>query len=391
MSHAVVFHDEAAFSDRIVVFDLSKREVLTREILRQAILKLTDASHYSECANCPLNASCEVHRNRTLLNSELFQDRLYVILQRVSLQGYHATLRELQGLIAYLIFGNRSCVEINRTAGSNRFNIVNLVYSGKGALFDAIRASIDPIAISHPVWDERILLNDIPADSWISSYEVPAEAIAYDNFDLFMLRKREFYFFNQNGSELLKILDDDVTHFQEFLSQENGKTIKELIRKLNTFFGAIKPSNSELQIWSGHRYDNEPRKVLVSVGTIKKSGLKIGRPSLLKSISAGIEMTSNYIRLEKKDAPNIFLKIDFEMYMLLSEAERGVPVLFMESDLVKKVWRFIEQLQSFKDIGEDDSVNVALLDIQNKKKISVVIDREENKYSSIDIEKAKEV
>lgn len=102
-------------------------------------------------------------------------------------------------------------------------------------------------------------------------------------------------------------------------------------------------------------------------------------------------MTSNYIRLEKKDAPNIFLKIDFEMYMLLSEAERGVPVLFMESDLVKKVWRFIEQLQSFKDIGEDDSVNVALLDIQNKKKISVVIDREENKYSSIDIEKAKEV
>ena len=391
MSHAVVFHDEAAFSDRIVVFDLSKREVLTREILRQAILKLTDASHYSECANCPLNASCEVHRNRTLLNSELFQDRLYVILQRVSLQGYHATLRELQGLIAYLIFGNRSCVEINRTAGSNRFNIVNLVYSGKGALFDAIRASIDPIAISHPVWDERILLNDIPADSWISSYEVPAEAIAYDNFDLFMLRKREFYFFNQNGSELLKILDDDVTHFQEFLSQENGKTIKELIRKLNTFFGAIKPSNSELQIWSGHRYDNEPRKVLVSVGTIKKSGLKIGRPSLLKSMSAGIEMTSNYIRLEKKDAPNIFLKIDFEMYMLLSEAERGVPVLFMESDLVKKVWRFIEQLQSFKDIGEDDSVNVALLDIQNKKKISVVIDREENKYSSIDIEKAKEV
>ena len=206
-----------------------------------------------------------------------------------------------------------------------------------------------------------------------------------------MLRKREFYFFNQNGSELLKILDDDVTHFQEFLSQENGKTIKELIRKLNTFFGAIKPSNSELQIWSGHRYDNEPRKVLVSVGTIKKSGLKIGRPSLLKSMSAGIEMTSNYIRLEKKDAPNIFLKIDFEMYMLLSEAERGVPVLFMESDLVKKVWRFIEQLQSFKDIGEDDSVNVALLDIQNKKKISVVIDREENKYSSIDIEKAKEV
>ena len=77
--------------------------------------------------------------------------------------------------------------------------------------------------------------------------------------------------------------------------------------------------------------------------------------------------------------------------MLLSEAERGVPVLFMESDLVKKVWRFIEQLQSFEDIDDDETVNVALLDVQNKKKISVVIDREESKYSSIDSERAKEV
>lgn len=270
MSHSVVFHDETSNSNDIVVFDLSKREVLTREILRQAILKLTDESHYVECANCPLSVGCEVRKNRTLLNSELFQDRLYVILQRVSLQGYHTTLRELQGLIVYLIFGNRSCAEINRTAGSNKFNVVNLVYSGKGALFNAIRASIDPVAISHPVWDERILLNDIPAESWISSYEIPAEAIAYDNYDLFMLRKRQFYFFNQYGSELLKILDDDIARFQEFLNQDSAKTIKELIRKLNTFFGAIKPSNSELQIWSGHRYDNEPRKVLISAGTIKR-------------------------------------------------------------------------------------------------------------------------
>ena len=79
------------------------------------------------------------------------------------------------------------------------------------------------------------------------------------------------------------------------------------------------------------------------------------------------------------------------MYMLLSEAERGVPVLFMESDLVKKVWRFVEQLKSFEDLNEDDIVTVSLLDVQNKKKISVTIDREENKYSAIEGERAKEV
>jgi hypothetical protein len=300
-------------------------------------------------------------------------------------------VRELQSLIAYLIFGNRSCKVISRTTGSNQYDLANLVFSGKGAIFDVIRNAIDPVEISHPTWDERILLNDIPSDSWIHGYAVPAEAIAYDNYELFKLRKRQFFFFNKYGDELLKIMDDDVTYFQAFLNQDSGKIIKELIRKLNIFFGAVRGSNSELQIWTGHRYDNEPRKILISMGTIKKSGLKIGRPTLLKSMQDGIDMTSSFIRLEKKDAAHMFLKIDFDMYRLLTEAERGVPVLFMESDLVKKVWRFVEQLQTFDDIDMDDAVTVSLLDVQNKKKISIAIDREENKYSSIDCERAEEV
>lgn len=391
MSHSVVFHDEVTESSNLVVFDLSKREILTADILKKAIEKLTDATHYTECVTCPLNENCDVHKNRRLLNSTLFQERLFLVLQRVSMQGYHATVRELQSFITYLIFGNRNCKKISRTTGDNQYNLVNLVFSGKGALFDAIRYAIDPVNISHPTWDERILLNDIPDDSWVDGYEVPAEAIAYDNYELFKLRKRQFYFFNKNGEELLKIMDDDVTNFQKFLEQDNGKIIKELVRKLNTFFGAVRASNSELQIWTCHRYDNEPRKVLISMGSIKKNGLKIGRPTLLESMQSGIDMTANYIRLEKKNATHIFLKIDFDMYVLLSEAERGVPVLFMESDLVKKVWRFVEQLQSFEDLDEDDTVTVSLLDVQNKKKISVAIDREENKYSSIEAERAKEV
>ena len=387
----MVFHDEVVEDSNLVVFDLSKREVLTADILKKAIEKLTDNTHYMECASCPLNENCDVHKNRILLNSELFQERLFTILQRVSMQGYHATVREMQSLIAYLIFGDRSCRVIGRTTGSNQYNIVNLVYSGKGNLFDAIRNAIDPVTISHPTWDERILLNDIPNDSWEYRYEIPAESIAYDNYDLFKLRKRQFYFFNKNGEELLKIMDDDVSRFQEFLEQDNSKMIKELVRKLNTFFGAVKASNSELQIWTGHRYDNEPRKVLISMGSIKKNDLRIGRPNLLKSMKCGIDMTASYIRLEKKDAAHIFLKIDFDMYMLLSEAERGVPVLFTESDLVKKVWRFVEQLQSFEDLDEDDTITISLLDVQNKKKVSVTIDREENKYSTIEGERAKEV
>ncbi|OQB13591.1 MAG: hypothetical protein BWY15_01666 [Firmicutes bacterium ADurb.Bin193] len=391
MVHSVVFHDEVQKTDSIVVFDLSKREVLTSEILEQAIFKMTAEDHYTECKKCPLYDACVVQKNRVRLRNPLFQERLSIILQRVSLQGYHATLRELQSFIAYLIFGNRSCKQLNHTAGNNQYDIVNLIYFGKGTLFTAINNAIDPINISHPVWDEKILLNDIDPSSWVDGYEVPAEAIAYDNDDLFRLRKRQFFFFNLYGDELLRILDDDASRFQDFLRQDSGKIIKDLISKLNGFFGAINASNTKLQIWSGHRYNNEPRKVLISAGCIKKSEFSIGRPSLLSSMQTGIDMTSNYIRLEKKEAPNIFLKVDFKMYLLLNEAERGVPVLFMESNLVKKVWRFIEQLQSYKDIDDEDTVKLGLMDVQNKRIIMVDVDREDNKYSAIDSERTREV
>ena len=72
------------------------------------------------------------------------------------------------------------------------------------------------------------------------------------------------------------------------------------------------------------------------------------------------------------------------MYLLLDEAERGVPVLFTESDLVKKVWRFLEQLQSYDVDDMDDNLEVSIMDIQNKKKIIVGIDLEEKKYTSIE-------
>lgn len=391
MTNAVVFHGEKANTDALVVFDLSKREALTPEILKQAVIRMTDDGHYKECKSCPLVSNCVVHKNRKLLKSELFQERLSLILQRVSLRGYHATLREIQSFIAYLIFGNRSCKQLNQTAGNSEFDLVNLIYSGKGNLFAAINDAIDPVDISHPIWDEKILLNDIDPDSWVEGYEVPAETIAYDNEKLFNLRKRQFFFFNRYGDELLTILDDDTTRFQNFLDQDNGKIIKELIAKLNSFFGTVNGSNTRLQIWSGHRYNNEPRKVLISAGTIKKSEFNVGRPSLLKSMQAGIDMTSNYVRLEKKDSPNIFLKVDFAMYLLLNEAERGVPVLFMESDIVKKVWRFIEQLQAYDKMDEEDSVELGLMDVQNKKTIIITIDREDEKYSSIDSERAREV
>lgn len=380
MIHAVNHDESVAPVENVVVFDLSNREILTPEIINAVIAKLTDDCHYIECANCPLGTSCPVDRNRRLIQTELFKQRLYAIAERAILKGHHATVRELQAFVSYLIFGDRDCSMIARTTGNNDYEVVNLVYSGRGKLFDAFRESFDPVFVSHPSWDEKILMNAIAPDTWEPGFVPPVETIDAYNLDEFNLRKRQFYFFNRNGQVLLDILDDDIASFQHFLQQSDKAIIKDVISKLNAFFG--RTEKNELMIWSGHRYNNSPRNVLISTGSMKAKKFVVSHPRLLPAMKAGIDMAENYLRFSPKDCTSVFLKIDFAMFSFLSAAERGVPVLYMESVMTKRVWRFVEQLQRCVE-QDDDAVEVSLFDIQNKMEYKVEIDLDEKKYTAI--------
>lgn len=381
MIHAVNHGEPAVSAGSVVVFDLSSREILTPEIIDAVIAKLTDDCHYIECANCPLSTACPVARNKKLIQTELFKGRLYAIAERAVLKGHHTTVRDLEAFVSYLIFGDRDCATIAKTTGNNHYEVANLVYSGCGKLFDAFREAFDPVSVSHPVWDEKILTNTIAPDTWETGFVPPVETIDAYNLDEFYLRKRQFYFFNRNGQTLLDILDDDIADFQRFLRQSDKAIIKDVISKLNAFFG--RTEKNELVIWSGHRYNNSPRSVLISTGSMKAKRFIVGRPKLLPSMQTGIDMAENYLRFSPKDFASVFLKIDFAMFSFLSAAERGVPVLYMESVMTKRVWRFVERLQRCVEQSVDDTAEVSLFDIQNRSEYKVEVDLDEKKYTDI--------
>lgn len=383
MANAVVFDGIVVPSPtNVVVFDLSRREILHRDIVIRAIDKITSDSFYKECQTCPHASSCPAQDCRKLLRFPLFQERLCVLLSRIPLMGEHISLRELLSFLSYLIFAGRSCTNLIQTAGNDQYNIVSLIYErGQGQSFEYIRRSFDPAFITHPTWDE-LLLSALVKHNWVDDQFIPNEAIDSTNTEQFDLRKRLFFFFNEDGKVLLDICDDDASRFQRFLEQEDRKSIRELITKLNAFFG-VKRSIPELEMWNGHRFNNSPRKVLVSAGKLKSSQFSIGRPVLLPSMSQGISTCVNYVRLQRKDRPSIFLRIDFEIYRLLMETERGVPMLIIENDVTKRIWRFVEQLQTHND-ASDDELTITLLDVDEKREFVVLIDREENRYQSIE-------
>lgn len=390
MANAIVFTEQTsddAADMGIVVFDLSRREILHKDVVSKAIEKITSDSFYSECSLCSLRTSCPVHVNRDLLKDSLFQKRLDVLLARVSLKGQHVSLRDLLSFLSYLLFGDRTCLQLANTAENNDYNLLSLIYKGgKGSVFEYIRESFDPSSISHPVIDEELITAKLPCETWSQSRFYSVEEIDSGNVAQFELRKRAFFFFNKHGNALLEISDDDVGKYQRFIEQEDKACVKELTGKLNSFFG--RRNKSEIEMWNGHRFNNSPRKILISAGKLKASQLSIGRPALIESMREGIETRVNYIRLQRKYTPSIFLKVDWELYCMLLEAERGVPMLLIKDNVtMKRVWRFIEQLQHVTDLGSNDEIVLTMLDIDDKKELSVKIDREDKKYLSVEIRK----
>lgn len=102
----------------------------------------------------------------------------------------------------------------------------------------------------------------------------------------------------------------------------------------------------------------------------------------------GISATCRFVLLQIKDTPGIHLKVDYELFRLLSDAERGIPMLLVESDSMRRVWRFVEQLQTATS-GDDEEMQVVLLDLDERREVRVSIDRDDNCYTEIVSQKIK--
>jgi hypothetical protein len=382
MKGAVVYDQGTLPASQVVVFDLSRRQVLEKEIVSKAIERICDEEFYAECRTCPNRDNCPVHPYREVIKQPIFQERLDELFSRIALKGEHISLRELLSFFSYILFGGRSCSQLNATVGNDEYSLLTLIYGkGHGQSFEYIRHSFDPAEITHPVWDEKLLSAQVK-ENWETDYFNTTEAIDSNNTSQFELRKRQFFFFNRDGQALIDICDDEISLFKRFMEEnDDKKIIKELIAKLNAFFG-VKRTRAELDVWNGHRFNNSPRSMLVSTDKLKVSKFDIGRPTLRPSMQSGIDTRYNYILLRRSDNHDVFLRIDLEMFCLFAEAERGVPMLFIENPAAKRVWRFIEQLQGASG-NLDDELTITLLDVEDKKELCVTIDMEDKRYTSI--------
>jgi hypothetical protein len=381
VENAVLYDNENVREFSVMVFDLSRRDVLSPKIVNAALDKLTALSSEARCDLCPVEG-CDFVRHRELLCTQRFRDRLQLLLKRVSCRGTHATLRELQAFISYMLFAGRSCSELIASSHEDRFALPQLPFKGNGKLFDEIRNTFDPINVAHPLWDEALVNGDTSPGNWLPESTFEEGGLDPSNWDRFVAQKRAFYFFHTKGTDLLQLSGDDESEFIGLLQKNDRDTLRRLIFLINRFFGNIGESD-ELHVWQSHRYNQSPRRILYSAQVLKRSYFEIKHGRLISSMAQSFDLAQDHFMLRLRSNPQVRLRVDFSLYELLAKAERGVPVMSLEGDASRRLWQFMENLSSPSESSNDAEIHVILLDSTTSERLSLIVDVDERKYLTV--------
>ncbi len=390
VTEAVGYGDDQQLpTDNVVVFDLSRRNILASRIVADVISHLTDPTTVADCSGA--GEENDFALNRRLLREERMRARLGIIFSHVSKRGYHATMRELQAFISYLLFGNRNCDQLRLTSGNNRYALPQLIYSGEGALFDEVRRTFDPLHVAHPIWDERLVSGETKDEDWLPGCGVDTASIEPGSFasrpgevPAFEVKKRAFFFYHHSGNQLAPLANGDEQGFGTLLDMvhnQGSKALREVIRRINRFFSP-QVSSDYLAVWQSHRYNQEGQRVLYSATRITKNDLEVVLPELRLPMCEGFDLAVDHFLLRLKKNPSVSLLVDYPLYVILSQAERGLPVLLLQENVTRRLWQFLDQLANEHDL-EGDELTVTILDSATSEELAVEVNRSRPAYVSV--------
>ena len=361
----------------VVVFDLSRRNVLSSNVVQSVLSKFCSAKIPQE-----YESIFEITEHADLMKSNLFQDRLQILFDRISRRRFHCTLRELQGFVGFLLGKGLPATDLAEITGNSENFLTELIFSGDGALFDALREGFDPKKICHPILDTRIVTNEIKSNTWNPEEAELFHSAEVDDVEEIERRRRRFYFFNDDGIKLLEIANDADTAFSELLNSKNEREVlRELIPKINDAFH-FKHANDEIRVWKSHRYDHETERMLYSTFAVKRRELEVLYPNLSSTMDSAFQYLTDHLVIQIKNEPKTRLMIDFEMYQFLCRTEFGASVVTVSNHLTRRLWQFMERL-SVNAPHDESELDAKILDLQTGELLEVVIDTEESRYISV--------
>lgn len=390
IEHGIVYSEHQVSAQSVVVIDLNNRDVVSKDVFRNLMSTLTDSMFYPECPSCPAQQTCDVPRAREALARERVKERLFQLLDLVTKRGFHVTMRDLQGFIAYLITGGRSCEQLVDPENERHPRpYSDLAFEGESDLFDAIREVFDPARVTHPIYDDALWTGELESSGWTdlgSPAPPPSKAPDQNNvIQAMRSAKRRFFFEHEDGATLLQLLPPDERLFYEALDQANTqaeRVVRELVRLINRFFDPSDEEDGALRLWSRHRYDARWSPTYVSVRSIHNEAFRLEIARLPQITAKAFHYQPDHVVLAAYNGASLAARLvaDLALYRTLYDARRGLPMALRSPEVLKRLDKFFNELsRAFRK--EQDIEEVHIKNFETGQNLKFRVDRRQKRYA----------
>ena len=339
--------------DNVVTIDLSLRNLLAPSVVRRVVDRLTGDRFY-----VGLNEQDPMRLNRRALQDPQVVERLCAVLDLVSVRLGHITMRQVVGFVAYLLSAGQSAADrLKGGQDATGLSYSNLAFEGGvGTLFDAVRQVLDPAAMTHPIWDERLWLGDLGAADWL--WAAPSGALALPDSERaagFRAIKRQFFFEHPSGGRLIDLEPRDEIEFETALadgtSSKSGM-VRDLVLALNRFYEPDFPEKDRdrLLLWQSHRYDVRAPKAFVSLRDLPHQQLRVEPLRYADWVERWLPPEQQKRRSfalvahDPSGSDIALLEVDRELYLTLLEAQRGLGRSSWSRTATRRITRFVDRI-----------------------------------------------
>ena len=372
---------------RVIVVDLSLRNVLARRVTTAALQRLTADQFVGQ-----LDDLDPAQANVAGLRHERVQQRLAELLAHVSRRGRHTTMRQLMGYLAYIITGGTGANQRVGEQTGTRFVYATLAFDGgDGPLFDLVRTTFDPARITHPRYDEELWRGTTRPEDWINPSDVPAKVAACPESNrksFFEVAKRRFFFEHAAGHELLDALPRDEAEFDEVLhggARGDAQIVRTMVLAINRFF---KPDagddDSQLTLWQSHRYDVQAPAAFVAIHHERADAMTAEGPSLASWVNRWLlpdlrRVTQFALTTSDHGAQQSRLLVDRELYLTLKDAAVGLGRSTWSRSVSRKVTRFVDEIHRLHQTPSA-MVDLHIRNVANNQTVRVRVHRDPARY-----------
>jgi hypothetical protein len=303
------------------------------------------------------------------------------LLDAIGKSGFHATMRDVQGFLAYLLVDGYRC-EDTKADSAGRLYWENAFEGGQGPLFDAARA-YDPQYQTVPLLDDLLWRRAEQPNEWdqsLTETAPPGEGLE-ERRGAFVLRKRRALFEHQKGNAILAASNSPIDRAMADLIQVGPTAVRRIVRLLNHFFDRDEDRSDLLYLWVTHRFDAQSNRFGASCASVASTDLEMLVPALRPEIAPAFpEFRPTFAVLCVKDAdPSTGLRVDRPLVTALLAAEQGMPSTFRRGEPEARIAAFFDR--AAKRVGiPDDTIEIRLVDMDTGANHRVAIDVRQRAY-----------